>query len=358
MAEQLKLMYSKQLVADIAELLQKHSHGFKSDDFKNAVLDENWGNRELKDRSQFLATQMNLFLPVDYEQQLTILSHVAPHFSGYVGTVFPNFIELFGLENEKASLDAIKKFTSYSTSEFAIRPFLKQNPKIIEDLYDWSKDPNFHVRRLASEGCRPLLPWGMKLQQFIDDPTPVLPILKHLRNDSEDYVYRSVANNLNDISKNQPELVLELTKNWVSENKTTHWVSKHALRTLLKKGNQSAMSYFGFGSVASFEITHFELIDQSIPIGKSTLFELSAINRGNPAKFRIEYAVGYIRKNGRHNEKVFHIKEVYLKAVETIQLKKEIAFKELSTRKHYPGEHYIKLIINGNVLKTITFELT
>jgi 3-methyladenine DNA glycosylase AlkC len=357
MAEPLKLMFSPALVADISTLLQKHDSRFKSTDFKNAVLDKNWKNRELKDRSQHLAQQMNAFLPYDYEEQLSILSHVAPHFKGYVGTVFPNFIELFGLHNEAASLKAIKDFTPYSTSEFAIRPFLKQNPQVIELLYDWSKDSNFHVRRLASEGCRPLLPWAMKLQQYVNEPAPILPILKQLRNDPEDYVYRSVANNLNDISKNQPELVLKLTKPWVNETKTTRWVSKHALRTLLKQGNKTAMSYFGFGSVTHFKVANFSLKRNVIPLGESTIIEIDAKNEGPTANFRIEYAIGYLRKNGQHNEKVFQLKEQEIASNQHLSIQKEIAFKELSTRKHYAGTHYVKLIVNGNALQKLAFEL-
>lgn len=358
MAEPLKNMYNKAFVENLAKALHASDKKFNQPQFIKAILNSNWDALELKARTIHISEQMHAFLPYAYKAQIEILMPVAPKFNGFTATIFPTFVELFGLNEVETSLIALQEFTQYSTSEFAIRPFLAANPNLINIMYEWSKSDNFHVRRLASEGCRPLLPWAMKLHNYVKDPSPIIPILETLKNDPEDYVYRSVANNLNDISKNHPELVLELCGKWIHESKTTHWVAKHALRTLLKKGNQTAMQMFGFGSIASINTNQFRLLDSKIAIGNSSTLEIGISNKGKAAKFRMEYAVGYLKKNGSHNEKVFQLRESEVKKGESLSFSKKVDFKDLSTRKHYVGAHYIALKINGIPVERVEFELT
>lgn len=357
MADLLKNLYSPSLIKNLANAINEVDPSFKKEAYIKAVLDHDWPNKELKARTQHVSEQLHAFLPYSYLQQLEILQKVAPKFTGFTGTIFPTFVELFGQDDAENSLKALKFLTTYSTSEFAIRPFLKTNPSTIQEFYKWAEDPNHHVRRLASEGCRPLLPWAMKLHQYVEDPSPIIPILEKLRNDPEDYVYRSVANNLNDISKHHPDLVLDLCEKWVNESKTTHWVAKHALRTLLKKGNQQAMSIFGFGKIANLKIHQVDIAATKIPFGGQSKLAIHVKNQGESAKFRLEYAIGYYKKNGSHNEKVFQLKESELKKDEAIQFEKKLEFKDLSTRKHYRGPHYILFKVNGNSVKKIDFEL-
>ena len=105
-------------------------------------------------------------------------------------------------------------------------------------MLKWSKHKDPRVRRLASEGCRPRLPWAMALPDFKRDPSKILPILEQLKADSDVWVRKSVANNLNDISKDNPELAISIFKKWLGGNKETDWIVKHAARTLLKQGNK------------------------------------------------------------------------------------------------------------------------
>lgn len=358
MAEQLKNMYSTEFVENLVKHFKKQEPNFQSTAFRSAVLNENWDNLELKARTEHIAAQFALFLPYDFKQQIAILTEIAPHFGGFTGTVFPTFVEKYGLSDRETSLRALEQFTPFSTSEFAIRPFLIRYPDAINQLYRWSKSENYHVRRLASEGCRPLLPWAMKLHDFVKDPSPILPILETLRNDPHDYVYRSVANNLNDISKHHPELVLDLCEKWIHDSKTTQWVAKHALRTLLKKGNQRALQLFGFAAQDAAEIIKFELKEREIKIGDATEFKLAIKNKDITSKWRLEYVIGYLKKNGQHSEKVFQLRETVMKSGEVIELTKKLDFKNLTTRKHYEGEHYIDLKLNGVVLNRRTFLLT
>ena len=165
-----------------------------------------------------VTTCLNAFLPPEYEEAIIILRKVAPNLSNHTlaSIVFPDFVEVYGLEDWDVSLPALEWFTQYSTSEYAVRPFIQQAPDImIEQMMKWSFHHNHHVRRLASEGIRPRLPWGIALQQFKVDPTPIIPILTNLKEDESLYVRKSVANNLNDISKDHPAIVLDLAKEWL-----------------------------------------------------------------------------------------------------------------------------------------------
>ncbi|NOQ74415.1 MAG: hypothetical protein GQ574_20565 [Crocinitomix sp.] len=356
--EPLKNMYNIDFVENLATELHKIDPKFKHSNFVKAVLDSTWTELELKARTIHISEQMHAFLPYNYAVQIELLKKAAPQFNGFTATIFPTFVELFGLNEVESSLVALEEFTQHSTSEFAIRPFLAANPNLIDIMYKWSKSPNFHVRRLASEGCRPLLPWAMKLHNYVADPSPILPILETLKNDPEDYVYRSVANNLNDISKHHPDLVLEFCAKWINQSDTTRWVAKHALRTLLKKGNQTAMRLFGFGTIKSITTNNFNLLDNQIAIGNASALEIAVTNAGSKAKFRLEYAVGYLKKNGSHNEKVFQLRETAIDKGQSLTFTKKVDFKDLSTRKHYAGNHYIDLKINGIPVERIDFELT
>lgn len=357
MAELLKNLFSRNFVEQLASEVNQHSRSFNQRRFVQQVLNKEWDKRELKDRMHHITHELNRHLEHDYAGQLKVLHKVAPRFTGFVGTVFPNFVEKYGQAEEALSLEALKRYTPYSTSEFAIRPFLKKNPNLITVLYDWSNDKNYHVRRLSSEGCRPLLPWAMKLEQYVTDPGPILPILERLKNDPEDYVYRSVANNLNDISKNHPDLVLEIGQKWIGKSDTTDWVLKHALRTLLKKGNPRAMKIFGFSPGKNLEVTHFSMGQTVLRIGESTRMNLTVTNPGKASLFRLEYAVSYLKNNGTHNVKVFQIAERMIKPGEVLLFDKKLDFRDLSTRKHYAGPHMIDLKINGIPSQRLNFTL-
>jgi len=358
MAELLKNYYSENFVKSLSNQLANLPISFNKKKFEGDVLHKKWENFELKERMHHITEIIHNHLPYAYNEQLELLHKIADKFTGLTGFIFPNFVEKYGIDNPELSIKSLEYFTPFSTSEFAIRPFLKKYPDTIETLYKWSKHKNHHVRRLASEGCRPLLPWAMKLEQYIVDPKPILPILEQLKNDKEDYVYRSVANNMNDISKHHPELVLQLSEKWIGKSQTTDWVIKHGLRTLLKKGNQRAMGLFGFSPSKKINIIRFKIVLDKIKIGDATYFELVLNNTGKSEKIRIEYAIDYLKKNGSLSKKVFKISEKNIANNETLSLKRKIDFKDLTTRKHYPGIHYLSIIINGIETKKIAFNLS
>ena len=139
-------------------------------------------------------------------------------------------------------------------------------------MYNWAEDENFHLRRLASEGCRPRLPWAMSLPVFKKDPTPILKIMETLKDDPVEYVRMSVANNLNDISKDHPDVVLDICERWFGRSKNTDWIVKRACRTMLKAGNKRALLLFGFGDPDQLKVANLSFDRQTLAMGEELRF--------------------------------------------------------------------------------------
>jgi 3-methyladenine DNA glycosylase AlkC len=348
MADNLKNNYNKSYIERIAFEVSKQYSSFDKSKFIKLTLNSSWKNLELKDRMKRISSSLHSCLPTDYDKSMEIILISAHSFGGFEGMFFPDFVETYGFEkkNWKISLNSLEELTKFSSSEFAIRPFIISDPnRVMKLMLKWSKSKNYHVRRLASEGCRPRLPWAIAIPEFKKDPSLILPILENLKNDSELYVRRSVANNLNDISKDNPEVVLKIAKSWIGQNENIDWVVKHALRTLLKKGNQKALKLFGYGSLNSVNVSPINLEKKNVKIGGDLSFSFK-INCKKSSKLRIEYVIDYMKKNGMHSSKVFKISEKEFEKGEHLISSKQ-SFREMTTRKHYCGVHFISVIING-----------
>jgi 3-methyladenine DNA glycosylase AlkC len=239
----------------------------------------------------------------------------------------------------------------------AIRPFIKRYPKkTMAQMCRWAKSGDENVRRLASEGSRPPLPWGGALDEFQKDPGPILPVLERLKDDPSEYVRPSVANNLNDISRDHPELTLEIAKRWLAESRERKPLLKHALRGLLKKGDPRAMELLGLEVGASVKVVAFEVTPRRIQIGGvgSMNLELMA---GSAELVRLEYVITYARPHRRDAQKVFQIKETRLEPGKRMRITRKLDFSDRSTRKHPTGGHSLTLAINGNRVKSVRFSL-
>lgn len=350
MAELLKNMFNYESLHEFALTMQSVYKPFQIDSFLSSTMDETWHDLELKARVRKISTNLGEYLPADYSEALAILDKaVGSCQTGFFGIFFPDFVEVFGQDesNWQLSISALERYTPYSSSEFAVRPFIVNNEaRMMAQMYDWSKHENEHVRRLSSEGCRPQLPWGQALSKYKEDPSPVLPILEQLKTDPSLYVRKSVANNLNDISKTHPDLVAKLAKDWYGENEYTNWIVKHGCRTLLKKGNREVLSIFGYEDATSIEIEQFALGEKVILLGEAITFSFTAFAR-KETKVRLEYGIDFVKANGKTNRKIFQISENELKKNEKKVYTKKHSFAEMTTRKHYPGMHSIALIVNG-----------
>lgn len=359
MAEPLKNGFNQVLVNKIGNEINSHFPKFNVAAFEKGVLNEDWEGKELKERMRHITICIHDHLNLKYTEAIDILLKVAPNFNGFEAMLFPDFVEVFGLKHEDKSLDAMEELTKYSSSEFAIRPFIIQNPEVVmKRMLDWSKHRNHHVRRLASEGCRPRLPWAMALPDFKQDPFQILPILENLKNDDSLYVRKSVANNINDITKDNPDIALTLAEKWYGKTANTNWIIKHGLRTLLKKGDERALDIFGFNDCLSAMVTNFKISANQLKIGDDMSFEFDISHQEKKSVFlKIGFEVTYVKSGTKTSKKIFHIGEKSFEKGKKLTFKKKLSFKDLSTRKHYRGKHEISILINGKPLANKSFLL-
>lgn len=363
MAEPLKNYYNRSYFSKLCADIRSQYPDFATEKFMALLFDDAWESRELKERMHHTARCIHDALGEwPYRDKLSLLRKVAPLTSknsahnSFLDMFFPDFVEQYGMDDWETSLDALEFFTQFSSSEFAVRPFITRYPhETMKKLIQWSTHENHHVRRLASEGCRPRLPWGMALPQFKQDPSPILPVLEKLKQDNSEYVRKSVANNLNDISKDHPQLVLEIARQWYGTHQHTDRLIKHACRTLLKAGNQDALGVFGYADNAAVKATAFTLNRSSLCKGETLSFS-SRLEVMKKSNLRLEYKIQYARLNGKSSHKVFKISEKECNTG-TIELTRKHSFADLSTRRHYPGTHHIALLVNGKELASAGFEL-
>lgn len=363
MPELLKNRYNYNSLHDLAWRMRTVYGQFQVDDFINEVMDETWAGLELKARMRRISTKLGEYLPSDYKQALDIIDKVVAGypagFNDFTLMYFPDFIEVYGQDecHWELSVAALAGYTPLSSSEFAVRPFIiKHEERMMEQMLVWTRHENEHIRRLASEGCRPQLPWGQAMTGFKKDPTPVLGVLEQLKADPSLYVRKSVANNLNDISKTHPELVTQIAKAWYGKNQHTDWIVKHGCRTLLKKGNRDVLDIFGFADADCVHIEGFTLSAAAIEFGDDISFSFS-IEAKKAAKIRLEYGVDYVKANGQRSRKIFQISEIFLEANGKKDYVKKHSFANFSTRKHYSGLHAVTLIVNGVEYGTLAFEV-
>jgi 3-methyladenine DNA glycosylase AlkC len=357
--EPLKEMFNKKFYERLAFEFNKIEANFHPDKFVKEVtigLTDMSLNQRMRNTSIFLKKQ----LPLDFKKTIDILVQVAPQFKGnYTSLIFPDFVGLYGLENFSLSLDTLKFLTQLGSSEFAIREFLKLDfNKTIAVMNKWADDENYHVRRLASEGCRSRLPWSFNLTEVIKNPQITRSILEKLKADKELYVKKSVANHLNDFSKNHTNYMLNVVNSWDKKNEHTAWIIKHAMRTLIKNGDKNSLAIFGFEKNAKVDLINFKTNKSKIKLGEKLQFDFELKAQKNTNQMLvIDYRVYYVKKSGELFPKVFKLKEINLKANEVITISKIHSFIDLSTRKHYSGTHFIEININGESYFKKEFDL-
>ncbi len=356
--EPLKEMFNYSFVDELAFHLKKSYPQFDIKQFKQNCITENYSLLSLNERMRRITKTMQLFLPEDFKKSLPILYEVIPKIkTGYPSIIFPEFVGLYGQNYFELSLRALRDFTSYGTSEFAIREFLKRDfQKTILTMQKWSFDKNHHVRRLASEGSRPRLPWSFKLDNVIQNPFSTEIILNQLNADKEIYVKKSVANHLNDISKDNTDAFFSIINKWEKADENTNWIIKHAGRNLIKNGNPTMLKLVGVNSAALISGLNFELKSKKIKLGNNLNFKINFLS-DKQQQLIIDYSIFYLKKNGTHSKKVFKLKTFEVKKGEFVTINKTQIFKDFSTRKHNQGEHKIALLINGLTVSEDSFSL-
>ncbi|MCL2847290.1 MAG: DNA alkylation repair protein [Firmicutes bacterium] len=359
MPEPIKNMLSPSALKEFAEAIKSVYSPFDIDGFCAATMGDTWDELELMARGRKISKTLGDFLPSKYEDAIAVIDKVVKVFQGFAAFSFPEFVIIYGQapEHWDVSIAALGRYTEHFSAEFAVRLFIIANEeKMMAQMREWSRSDNEHLRRLSSEGCRPALPWGIALVKYKKDPSPVLPILEQLKADPSLYVRKSVANNLNDISKTHPELVVEIAKGWYGDNEKTNWIVKHGLRTLLKKSNADALAIFGLGNADAVDVSDFAISASSVTHGGDITFSF-VITAKSDTKARLEYGIDYMKANGKQSRKIFQISEIPLKEGQTKSYTRKHALADHSTRKHYMGAHAVTLIVNGAERGTLEFIL-
>jgi len=361
----IKDIYNKPFYERLAASLEKVVPNFVAKKFMKAILTDAFYNMEWKERVQHTTRILHHFMPSNFAESAKLMEEIVAQLRadgfGEQGLVFmflPDYIATYGLEDYENSMKALEFLTQFISAEFAVRPFLlKYGDRLMADMLQMSTHQNHHVRRFASEGCRPRLPWGAAIPALKKDPTLILPILENLKNDPSEYVRRSVANNLNDITKDNPDVVIGIAKKWKGLGKETDAIIKHACRSLLKSGHPEILSFYGLDS-NHLSVTDFKIETPKINIGGEVEFSFSIKNEDTIERYiRLEYTVYYLKNNGNLAGKVFKINEKSYPAGAEAKIKRKQSFKLITTRTFYKGHHKLSIMVNGKETAIGDFEL-
>lgn len=335
-----------------------------------------WSGLALMARGQRLADLLQQYLPAAYPQALAILvASMGPPLgldakgepsaqpgsgSSFFYLPHSRFIAAQGLQDVPASLAAMHALTQRFTAEFCIRPFLEQAPQATwAQLQAWVHDPSAHVRRLVSEGTRPRLPWAPRQRALQRDPAPVLPLLEALRDDPSSYVRRSVANHLNDIGKDHPNVLLQVAERWLDgASAQRRQLVQHALRSQLKAGDTTALNLIGLGHATALRLDQVRITPQRPRIGAAVTLNFALHNdAATPQRARLDLAVFYVKADGSTRPKVFRLPELNLAPGEHQRVSHPLSLRQMTTRTHYPGRHQVDLVLNGQARALGHFDL-
>jgi 3-methyladenine DNA glycosylase AlkC len=314
---------------------------------------------ELKQRVLLIKSRLERELPKDPKQSFEILrGSLESGLTGFHVWPLTQFVSDHGLAHFDLSMRALYDMTQVFTAEWAIRPFLVHDEdRTIRQLLKWTEDESEHTRRLTSEGSRPLLPWGQKLPSFIREPEKTWKILESLRHDDAKYVQKSVANHLNDHSKNHADWLVRKIKPWTKEDSdSVNWIVRHGTRTLVKKGHVGALTLHGV-SVMDFGAVKIRARSKSVGLGG--VLEIDIVLRNPTAKalnVLVDVEILFLKANGSHSPKVFKGKKFELAPHEMRKIEIRIPLKKVTTRVHYPGRHGFTVLLNGMRQKTQWFD--
>lgn len=357
----LKDQYSPAFLLALGTAIQRRLPDFDVTAFQAIAGTTDWANLKLMERSDRIVRALHTQLPADFAAAAAILRQVGPEFKGLTATCLPNYVAKYGLDDWETSMATLAVLTQYSSAEFAIRPFLQRFPvETARQMLKWSLATNVDLRRLASEGIRPRLPWGVRLKAYVLDPTPIWPILTNLLADDQVYVQKSVANNLNDISKDHPdEVVAFAVQHWGQET-SSDWILTRGLRTLFKQGDARVLKLLGYDPQAAQQLTNLTLTatPTQVSIGETNQFDYQLTNSQTVAiPLYLGYRVHYVRQNKATSYKDFYIKRLIIKGGQTVTGKFKVNWKQLSTRKLYPGDHPVELLVNTQAVNQVNIGL-
>lgn len=345
----LKDLYSTEFIRAVGAAFHQEQPTFDPDRLLSDCQQTDWDDLKLMQRRDRLTMALHQQLPSDFTQAAPTLLSVGQQFTGLAAICFPNYVATYGLADWSMAMTLLGELTKYSSAEFAIRPFLLQYPtRTARQMVTWAQSADVDQRRLASEGMRPRLPWGVRLKPYVADPQPIFDVLKLLMADSSQYVQTSVANNLNDISKDHPEQVIHFVRSYWQQRQTTDWLIKKGLRTLFKQGNPAVLDLLGYDpQVAARVVTkNLSATQQVVRLGATSSLAYQLTITGAAAPVYLGYRVHYVRQNKRGAYKDFFVKRTILAADHPFSGTLNVKWRQLSTRRLYAGVHRIELLVN------------
>jgi 3-methyladenine DNA glycosylase AlkC len=368
MATPLKDSFGPDVPRRIAEAIAVVRPGFPVRRFLVDALD-GYEDLELMPRGRHIARALNAHLPTDYDEAIEILlASLDPLTQGEELTGMATFIHMphvfyvaeYGRGHWDTSMKAQHQLTQRFTAEYSIRVFLESEPeRTLGRLREWTRDPSPDVRRLVSEGTRPRLPWAPRLRRFQEDPSPVLELLELLKDDESAYVRRSVANNLNDIGKDHPGLLIATCRRWMKEAGPERRVLiRHALRSAVKRGEHAALEVLGFGATGAAEVERMTMEPRRPRIGETIRISFTLRNSARDrAAFNVDLRVHFVKANGGTSPKVFRVRELTLVPGERRDLSKLVSLRQQTTRTHYSGRHDVEVVVNGATRERDSFTI-
>ncbi len=364
-------LFNRERVEFLASLFVAADENFDAKRFVRETTAQ-FPKLELKERIGHIATVLEDHLdpsfPIAAKQITTALppaldpKRTDDDFGDFILAPLGEFVVRHGLAKQhlKLSLGTLKQLTMRFSMEDALRYFINEfSDETFAELQKWSTDKNYHVRRLVSEGTRPRLPWSGRLTTDYQRP---LELLTTLHADSTRYVTRSVANHLNDIAKTAPSVVVKTLKHWrqlaLQRPTELDWMTAHALRTLVKQGDATALHLLGYREQPKVAVSPLRLSVSSIAAGEAIDFQFE-ISAERDERVLIDYVIEFVKAGGKSSEKVFKIKQLELVKGQTLTVTKRHPLRaDATTFTLYPGVHRLTLQINGKRHSTASFEIT
>jgi 3-methyladenine DNA glycosylase AlkC len=365
---QVRDVFNEKAVAQLAANLAGVWDQFDTRGFGQAINPQ-LRRLSFSERAALIRDTLREYLPKDYPRALGIIlkslppeapEHEISGFEDFIIMPLNDFVAKYGLDDYERSMQALYQMTKRFTAEGAIRAFILKYPeKTLGILSEWAEDENCHVRRLVSEGTRPRLPWAIQLKPFMEDPRPVLKLLEKLKTDPELMVRRSVANNLNDIAKDNPDQVVKTLRRWSNiEDEGTQWLIRHAARTLVKQGNSEMLAILGYPAEVHVSVSKIDLERSTVRLGEDLRFSFKLKSGADhPQNLVIDYVIQHVKANGKLSPKVFKLTHKTLAPGQSIEISKTHSFRSITTRKYYPGQHALEIQVNGTHFGKTYFDL-
>jgi 3-methyladenine DNA glycosylase AlkC len=371
MAEALKTFFSRELVRRLARDIARVHPIFPVRDFTSDAC-RGLDALELLDRGRHIAAALGAHLPPAYPEAIGILirslgpEHARDELIGVGMAPFfylPHalFVAERGLDHFDLSMQAQYELTKRFSAESSIRPYIARDPeRALRFLHSWAADPNPHVRRLVSEGTRLRLPWAGRVAWLDQNPERVLALLELLKDDQAAMVRRSVANNLNDLGKVRPDLLIRTAGAWLEDASPERRILlEHALRSAVKRGEAGALKLLGYGQMPRISVDAVAFTPRRVRIGGRVTMTFALTSTSTrQQQLLVDVGVHFVKARGVGPPKVFKLGRIALGPRERVELKTTFSLAVHTTRVPRPGRHAVDVIVNGRAIRAGSFDVS